>query len=115
MYAEDNLALRAPWFSLLGKATHQLCWWVLAYNDHFGSLKIGPTIPLVNEKMIMVHEEHLESARQLIEEFLANTEPETQGASFEYAFFDKIRLIVEFLLFGWIMPGRKHRKKTGKE
>ena len=70
---------------------------------------------MVNEKTIMVHEENLESARELIAEFLKNAEPETQGASSEYSLVDKIRLVLECLLFGWIMPGRKWPKKKTEE
>ncbi len=85
------------------------------FNDHFGSLKIGPNIPMVNEKVIMVHEENLESAKELLSEFLYNTEPEPSSSSSKYSFVDKIRLILEFLLFGWIMPGRKWPKKKTEE
>jgi hypothetical protein len=85
-------------------------------NDHFGSLEIGPRIPLFNAKMIMVHEEDMENAKELISEFLKTTESETHISCPEYSLFDKIRLLFEFLLFGWIMPGRKwSKKKTDEE
>ncbi len=83
-------------------------------NDHFGSLEIGPRVPFYNAKMIMVHEEDLETARKLISEFL-KVEPETPLSSSEYTLFDKIRLILELLLFGWIMPGRRRAKKKTDE
>jgi hypothetical protein len=85
------------------------------FNDHFGSLEIGPSIAMVNAKTIMVHEEDLESARELISEFLKNAGPEARSDSSGYTLFDKIRLIFECLLFGWIMPGRKWRRKTTEE
>jgi len=85
------------------------------FNDHFGSLEIGPSISMVNEKIIMVHEENLESARELISEFFKNAGPEALGASSEYSLIDKIRLVLECLLFGWIMPGRKWRKEKTEE
>ncbi len=83
-------------------------------NDHFGSLEIGPRVPLYNAKMIMVHEEDLETASKLIAEFLKD-ERETPLSSSEYTLFDKIRLILELLLFGWIMPGRRRAKKITDE
>ena len=83
-------------------------------NDHFGSLEIGPKVPLYNAKMIMVHEEDLETAKELISEFLKD-EPETPVSSSEYTLFDKVRLILELLLFGWIMPGGKRAKKKTDE
>ena len=85
-------------------------------NDHFGSLQIGIKIPLFNAKMIMVHEKDMETSKELISEFLKNTKPENNLTTPEYTLSDKIRLILEFLMFGWIMPGRKwSKKKTDEE
>ena len=44
-------------------------------NDHFGSLEIGPRIPLFNAKMIMVHEEDMENAfENFLESYKGNVE-----------------------------------------
>jgi len=45
-------------------------------NEHFGSLKVGPWIELFNAKMIFVHTEHYDSARELISDFLEATQKE---------------------------------------
>jgi hypothetical protein len=80
-------------------------------NDYFGTLQVGPKIPMYNEKIIMVDEENQETAKELISDFLKTTEPENQSADSKYTFRDKIRLILEFFLFGWIMPCRKSFEK----
>jgi hypothetical protein len=86
------------------------------HNDHFGSLKIGPNIPLFNAKTIMVHEENADQTKELISDFLNNTETDTIDSSSKYTFKDKIRLILECLLFAWVMPGKKwHSKKSEEE
>ncbi len=82
------------------------------HNDHYGSLKIGPRIDLLNVKTIMVDEEYFDCAKDLIEDFLRNIETDSQTTVPEYSIFDKIRMIVEVFLFGWIMPGKKSRKNT---
>lgn len=76
------------------------------HNDHFGSLRIGPPIDLFNKKTIMVDEEHEERARELLAHFLLDhKEPVVSDRS--YSFLDKIRMVMEFLLFGWFIPGRR--------
>lgn len=74
-------------------------------NDHFGSLKVGPKIDLLNAKMIQAHEEQFELASDLISEFLENSQKDINSDS-RYTVFDKIRMIIETLIFGWFMPGR---------
>ena len=79
----------------------------LVHNDHFGSLKIGPVIDLYNAKTIMVEERHRERARELISDFLRSVSPESEQPDPRYSLFDKIRMVIEMLLFGWIVPGKK--------
>ena len=87
------------------------------HNDHFGSLQIGPSIGLYNAKTIMVNEEDFSRASELVSDYIENTKPKDMAnvpGSFksEYSLFDKIRVIIETILFGWIVPGKakKHRE-----
>lgn len=79
------------------------------HNDHFGSLRVGPPIDLFNKKTIMVNKEYEERARELLSDFFKETKEEKEYKT-EYSFFDKLRVIAEFLLFAWFVPGK--RRKT---
>ena len=81
-------------------------------NDHFGSLKVGPQIELFNAKMIFVHPEQYDSAKELISDFLKATKQERVEPQYRYSVFDKVRMLVETILFMWIMPGRAKKRKT---
>lgn len=79
------------------------------HNNHFGSLRIGPPIDLFNKKTIMVDESYEDRARELLNEYFKNTRGEGDE-SIQYSWTDKLRVIVEFLLFSWFIPGRRRRK-----
>ena len=81
-------------------------------NDHFGSLKVGPKIDLFNAKTIMVDENHFDHAKELLDDFLKSVESTPDTAKPEYSVFDKIRMIIEVVLFSWIMPGKKRSLKN---
>lgn len=84
------------------------------HNDHFGSLRIGPRIDLFNAKTFMVDDEHFYRASELISDYLQNIDvkqPDSSEVESEYSVLDKIRIIFEIILFGWIMPGKKWPKK----
>jgi hypothetical protein len=85
------------------------------HNNHFGSLEVGPQIDIYNKKTIMVAEEDEERAKELISDFIKTTRDETTKIQ-PYSWFDKVRIILEALLFTWFMPGR-HRKRlqNGKD
>ncbi|MEE8138015.1 MAG: DUF2007 domain-containing protein [Thermoanaerobaculia bacterium] len=78
------------------------------HNDAFGSLLAGPRIAHLNRKMILVHRADLDEARALLGEFLEKT---TSGRDAErasrYSLRDKLRMVLEFLIFGWFLPGRR--------
>ena len=81
-------------------------------NDHFGSLEVGPLpIRLFNEKMIFVQDDQFGSAKELLWDFLEKTKSKVGKFKDEYSFLDKVRMFLEFVLFGWIMRGSKRRKK----
>jgi len=84
------------------------------HNDHFGSLRIGPPIELFNKKTIMVDEVNEERARELLSHFLSdNKEPLKVKQS--YSFLDKVRMVIEFLLFGWFIPGRRCKERNNSD
>jgi len=80
-------------------------------NDNFGSLEIGPRIGLFNSKMIEVRDDQYEQANELLTDFFEKTKKGPEEIFEEYSLFDKIRMLVEVLFFGWLMPGRRKSKK----
>jgi len=84
------------------------------HNDHYGSLKIGPRIGLLNAKTIFVAESSAGRAKELISEYLKNTHDKTtelNGAKSTYSVADKIRVVIESLIFFWFIPGKRWHKK----
>lgn len=79
------------------------------HNDHFGSMRVGPQIELLNKKTVMVALADVDRARHVIEEFLERELPEEAGVTWRYTLGQKIRMIFEVLLFGWFVPGKKRR------
>ena len=89
------------------------------HNDNFGSMRPGIRIDLYNKKAIMVHEKDIEKAQELLKNFFCNiekAEPDREYGSSTYSFLDKCRMVVEALLFGWVMPGKRwEQKKKSKK
>lgn len=84
-------------------------------GDVFGSLTVGPTIDHYNRKTIFVHPGDREEAEALLAEFLAKTAEPRRAAARDLRARDVIRMVVEVLLFGWFMPGRRHRSPRQPE
>ena len=82
------------------------------HNDHFGSLWVGPVIELYNAKTIMVDEKHSDRAKELISDYLQNIQGKSVHSESKYSLRDRIRMLIEVVLFAWIMPGRKWRRKN---
>lgn len=80
-------------------------------NDHFGSMQVGPRIELFNAKTILVEPEDHDRAKELISDFLNSAEEVDAEDQPRYTLFDKIRMVLEVILFAWIMPGRRRRRK----
>ncbi len=80
-------------------------------NDNFGSLEVGPRIGLLNAKMIEVQDDQYERANELLLDYFEKTKKEPEESGKEYSWFDKIRMVIEVLVFGWLMPGRRKAKK----
>ena len=79
------------------------------HNDHFGSLYVGIQIEFLNRKTIMVDEAYEARAREVMAEFLHNVRPEAVAETGNYSIGDKLRMIAEGLLFGWVVPGKRRR------
>ena len=78
------------------------------HNERFGSLMAGPQIAHYNRKAIWVHEADHEEAAALIGDFLKRTGAGDAPVSRrQYTLGEKLRMIGEFLLFGWFLPGRR--------
>jgi len=93
---------------------------IFVHNDNFGSMRTGMQIELLNQKTIMVNEQDYESAQAVIQNYLGNiteTEQEQETTTASYSFLDKVRMVIEGLIFGWVMPGRRWReeKEEGKK
>jgi hypothetical protein len=81
-------------------------------NDNFGSLEVGPHIGLFNAKMVQVQDDQYDRARELLSDYLEKTEKKSEEPDRKYSLFDKIRMVIEVLVFSWLMPGRaKHRSR----
>ncbi len=78
-------------------------------NENFGSLEVGPQIALFNKRMIMVRGDQYERASELIKDYLKETARGEDETEQRYSLFDKIRMAIEVLLFGWLIPGRKNK------
>lgn len=78
-------------------------------GDLFGSLTVGPQIDHYNRKTIYVHPEEHEEARALVAEFLTKTSEPRRAAARDLRLGDVVRMVLEVLVFGWFMPGRRRR------
>ena len=81
------------------------------HNDHFGSLEPGPSIYLYNAKTIFVEESDLNQARDVIAQLVEAQDSRVRSAH-RYSWLDKLRMFLEVLLFGWMIPGTRRRKRN---
>lgn len=84
------------------------------HNGGFGSLYPGPQIELYNVRTIMVPEEAVDIARELLAKFIEEGSKEVEEKEVEEknmmrpsSRFYYIRLIAETLLVGWFIPKAK--------
>lgn len=77
------------------------------HNDTFGSMVAGPLIAHYNGKRILVPEAGIDEARALLADLDRKAAAGRQPMRRPYTLRDKVRMVCEFLLFGWFMPGRK--------
>jgi len=78
--------------------------------EYFGALYPGIQIPWYNEKTIMVPPSCYEEAINLITKFREGYTPQSEGLDTT----SKFRMLVEAILFGWIMPYGKKKKPSRK-
>lgn len=107
LYSPDNESELALLKSLL--EADGIHYYVL--NDHFGTLKVGPKIDLFNAKTIYVHEEHYEIAKDIIGDFTESIKDNSENGKSRYSLPDKIRMVLETLLFSWFVPGNRWKKR----
>ncbi len=83
------------------------------HNEHFGSLEVGPSIPLLNERSVFVRDEDYGKGLDLI------SVSEAAGAPFDaprrVSLLGKLRMALEVLLFGWVLPAPRRRRHAGSE
>jgi len=79
------------------------------HNDHFGSMRVGPQIDLFNKKTIMVAPDDADRAREIISNLLERKVSEEEEQA-HYSIAQKMRMVIEAVLFGWFIPGKKRRK-----
>lgn len=81
------------------------------HNDHFGTMRTGPRIKLLNQKTIMVPPAFEQPARQVLADFLENMKAAEEPEKQTYSWADKVRMVFETLLFGWYVPGNRWTEK----
>jgi Putative prokaryotic signal transducing protein len=77
-------------------------------NNHFGSLKVGPKIELLNGKWMLVKNENSERAKELIDDYLHAIQVGTEKGISDYSAIEKARIVAEFFLFSWFIPGNSY-------
>jgi hypothetical protein len=82
------------------------------HNEHFGGLRVGPSMPLFNERTVLVEDEDYERAAALIAEPPPPAEPAPPHE--RVSVLGRLRMVLEFLLFGWFLPGQRRRHATGE-
>lgn len=79
----------------------------LIHNDHFGSLEVGPIIPLFNQKTVLVEADDLPAARELLREGMgSDRDPDSKATT---PLSGRLRPILETLFFSWFIPGRRRK------
>ena len=78
------------------------------HNDNFGSMRVGPQIDLLNKKTIMVASEDVGRAKEIISNLLERRLLEEEE---QYSIGQKLRMILETIIFWWFIPRRKRSKK----
>jgi len=74
------------------------------HNAGFGALYPGPQIHAYNTRAIMVPEEQVSEALEILRDFQSqpsdlHLEPKPSG---------RLRALIELLLFGWFIPGSRN-------
>jgi hypothetical protein len=78
-------------------------------NENFSTQYIGVKVDGYNKATIFVEEDRYEEAKKIIEEAINNQ------IRFKLSFLDKLRLVFEFILTGWFIPGRCNKKMKDEQ
>ena len=79
------------------------------HNRHFGALRVGPRIPLYNERTVWVPEPDIPRARELFVDYFERTNTPASHRE-TYSLLDRLRVLIEFWAFGWFIPGHRRRR-----
>ena len=77
----------------------------LLLGEHFGSLYPGMQVAWYNERTVQVRAAHAPQAQAVVDGVRATYEP----ASVNLDAMSKLRIILEAVLFGWVMPAGTKR------
>jgi hypothetical protein len=88
---------------------------IFVRNEMFGSLAVGPPIEHCNRKSIWVAQADFEDAIALLRDLHRRADLERHvEPEAVYTLRDKLRMLAEFVLFGWFMPGRRPRRHPAR-
>ena len=82
---------------------------VFVHGRHLGSLLPGLQIGNYNTQSVMVPEEYALQALELLSEFRRD-DPDLRTEPLPWK--DRLRVVLEGVLFGWLVPGRRDTRKT---
>jgi Putative prokaryotic signal transducing protein len=83
---------------------------VFVHGRHLGSLLPGLQIGNYNTQSIMVPEECVADALELLSDFRRD-DPGVPSVPLRWR--DRLRIVLEGVLFGWLVPGRRNDKRVG--
>lgn len=78
------------------------------HGQHFGSLFPGLQIESYNTRTVMVPEECANEAREALAESPTSGSPSAE--TLQMPVLDRVRVVLEAVLFGWFVPGGRSRK-----
>lgn len=83
---------------------------VFVHGRHLGSLLPGLQIGNYNTQSIMVPEERVADALELLADYRSD---DSSVSSLPLRWRDRMRILLEGALFGWLVPGRHDDKRAG--
>ncbi len=110
LHAVENEVELSFLISLLEEAS--IGYWV--DNDHFSTVFMGSMITPVSSKTIYVAEEDLQRAGEIIGDYLGKTAPAQDAPGHNYSWADKLRMVVEFIISGRFVRGRRWKRKQDR-
>jgi len=80
------------------------------HNNGLGGLKPGPQINMLNNRRVMVPAIYVEDALDTLS--VLQKTAEEQVSAMRPQVMDRLRMVLEFLLFGWWIPGYRWRRQA---